>query len=107
MTKNQQAMAAVIDLLLVAGFVPDGETRQEHVRIPTANAPVFGHSGGVLATLGGRQRFVKSGTLIKATVGPRTTALYRVEGAGLEGVRGIATLATKELSVIRTVVDTL
>jgi hypothetical protein len=95
MTKNQRSMAAVIDLLLAAEFVPDGETRQEHVRIPTANAPVFGQSGGVLATLGGRQRFVKSGTTIKATVGPRTTALYRIEGAGIEGVRGIATLATK------------
>ncbi|KUZ89159.1 hypothetical protein WI73_21560 [Burkholderia ubonensis] len=75
--------------------------------IPTAKAPVFGYSGGVLATLGGRQRFVKSGTTIKATVGPRATALYRIEGAGLEGVRGIATLATTELSAIRTAVESL
>lgn len=107
MIKNQQSMTAVIDLLLAAGFVPDGETRQEQVRIPTAKAPVFGHSGGVLATLGGRRRFVKPGTTIKATVGQRTTALYRIEGAGLEGVRGIATLATRELSAIRTAVESL
>lgn len=107
MTKNQQAMAAVIELLLAAGFLPDGETRQEHVRIPTAKAPVFGHSGGVLATLGGRQRYVKAGTAIKATVGPRTTALYRVDGGGIEGVRGIATLATSEVTAIRMAIESL
>lgn len=77
------------------------------MRIPTAKAPVFGHSGGVLATLGGRQRFVKSGTAIKATVGPRTTALYQIAGVGINGVRGIATLATNELGAIRSAIESL
>jgi hypothetical protein len=107
MNKSEEAMAAVIDMLLAAGFVPDGETRVVHVRIPTANSPVFGRSGGEMAKLGGRQRFVKQGTTIKATIGLRTTALYRSEGNGLNGVRGIATHDTKDLSAICAVVETL
>lgn len=106
-TKSEQLMGAAIDLLLAAGFVSAGRTREETVRIPTKASPVYGRSGGELAKLGGRQRFVKPGTTIKATVGPRTTALYRVEGQGLDGVQGIATRDTKDLDGIRSVLQSL
>ncbi len=99
MTAN--AMALAIDALLAAGFLPDGHTRQELVRIPTRNSPVFGHSGGELAKLGGRQRFALPDTDVKCTVGKRTLALYRtgVSGlTGLTGVTGLATLNTSDLS---------
>ena len=89
-------MAGALDTLLAAGFVPDGQTRQERVRIPTRQSPVYGLSGGELATLGGRQRLALPGTSVKATVGPRTLALYRVVGQGLGGVAGVATLDTSD-----------
>ena len=59
-------MADVIDAFLAAGFVPDGQTREKTVRIPTRNSPLLGRSGGELAKLGGQQRFVLPGTNIKA-----------------------------------------
>lgn len=95
-TKTQQAMASAIDALLGAGFEPDGQTREEVVRVPTKASPLLGLSGGELAKFGGRQRFAKTGTNIKATVGPRTTAIYRVGGKGLAGVRGIASHDTSD-----------
>jgi len=94
-------MALVIQSLLDAGFHPDGETREETVRVPTSKSLLYGKSGGELAKFGGRQRFAKAGTTVKATVGGRTTAIYRVEGKGLEGVKGIATLDTKNIDAVR------
>lgn len=107
LTKGQQAMAAVIDLMLASGFRPDGETHQETVRVPTKDSPLYGRSGGQLATFGGRQRFAKDGTTVKATVGIRTTAIYRIEGPGLNGVRGIATCDTKDFAAIQAAVAAL
>jgi DNA polymerase-3 subunit epsilon len=101
--RGHQALAAALNALLAAGFVPDGHTLQEQVRIPTSRSPVYGQSGGELATLGGRQRLALPGTNVKATVGPRTLALYRVEGQGLDGVAGIASLATSDLAAIERV----
>ncbi len=99
------AMATAIDALLSAGFVPDGQTREEVVRIPTKSSPLFGRSGGELAKLGGRQRFALGTTNIKATVGKRTVALYRVEG--LAGVTGIASLDTSDIDRLRGVLASL
>lgn len=100
-------MADTIQILLAAGFTPDGQTKVEQVRIPTKDCPVFGQSGGELATLGGRQRFAKAGTDIKATVGLRTTALYRSAGGGLGGVKGIASMETKDHTALRKAVAAL
>lgn len=66
-------------VLSAAGFVPDGATREETVRVPTRKSPVFGGVGGELKTLGGRTRFKLPGTDFRATVGPRTVSVYRVE----------------------------
>ncbi len=96
-------MAAVIDALLQAGFLPDGETRTEVVRVPTTSSPLFGLSGGELAKFGGRQRFALGTSGIKATVGKRTTAVYRMVGAGLAGVQGIASFDTGDLEKLRQV----
>lgn len=74
MTKTKQAMAAATDALLAAGFSPDGQTREEILRVPTKHSPLLGLSGGELAKFGGRQRFAQGATGVKATVGPRTTA---------------------------------
>lgn len=107
MSKALLAVEEVVKCLTAAGFVEDGATRMEHVRVPTKESPVFGQSGGQLATFGGRVRFVKEGTSIKATVGKRTTALYEVVGAGLAGVRGIASLETSDIEKIRAAVSAL
>lgn len=104
MSKTEQAMADAIDVLLSAGFTPDGQTREEIVRVPTQQSPLLGVSGGVLAKFGGRQRFAQADTGVKATVGPRTTAIYRVDGPGLTGVRGIATHNTSDGNAIRATV---
>jgi len=110
MNKSEQAMADVINALQFAGFVEDGATREEVVRVPTTNSPLFGKigkNGGALALFGGRMRFAKTGTNIKATVGKRTTSIYRIEGSGPAGVRNIATYNTIELPSIKKVLTTL
>jgi hypothetical protein len=100
LSKTQEAKAAVIQSLLDHGFEPDGETRTEIVRIPTSSSPMYGKSGGELAKFGGRLRFAKKGTDIKATVGDRTTVLYHY-ASKLDGVKGIAHLPTKDIENIK------
>ncbi|HSX23407.1 MAG TPA: hypothetical protein VLE97_11590 [Gaiellaceae bacterium] len=72
----------VVAMLLDLGFSPAGETRQEHVRIPTMRSPVLGGMGGERRTLGGRARYALPGTDLRVTVGPRTTNVYFSRGAG-------------------------
>ncbi|MES2877516.1 MAG: hypothetical protein V4713_03770 [Pseudomonadota bacterium] len=107
MNKAAMAMEDAIAYLRSAGFTLDGQTQVAQVRIPTKDSPVFGRSGGELATFGGRMRFVKAGTRIKATVGKRTTAIYEVQGAGIAGVRGIASFDTCEIEKLRAAVNAL
>lgn len=97
-------MVQVLLALYEAGFVQDGVTRQETVRVPTRTSPLYGHSGGELRTFGGRQRFMLPGTSYRATVGKRTTALYRVlvSNSPLEhGVEMLAALDTKDLPAVQ------
>lgn len=100
LTRAQLAMADAIDRLLDQGFVPDGQTRVEIVRVPTRSSPLLGRSGGVLARLGGRQRFMRTGTDLRATVGPRTVAIYRVTGTGVAGVAAFDTSDLAKLSQV-------
>jgi hypothetical protein len=105
--KSELALASVIDLLLAAKFIQNGHTREEIVRIPTAKSPLLGKSGGELAKFGGRQRFEKSGTNIKATVGIKTTYFYFVQGVGEGSVKGIATHNTKDIEAIKSTIASL
>ena len=105
--RGYAVMASALDTLLAAGFIPDGQTRQQQVRIPTRRSPVYGLSGGELATLGGRQRLALPGTCVKATVGPRTLALYRLAWQGTGGVAGIATLDTSDQAGIERVLGAM
>jgi hypothetical protein len=105
MSATIQVIGQAIQELLDAGFEPDGLTREQTVRIPTRNSPLFGKLGGELAQFGGRRRFRLPDSTVKATVGARTTALYHSEGGGLSGVRGIATIATSDLSSLRSVLE--
>lgn len=107
MTKSEQAMADTIQILLAAGFKPDGQTRIEHVRVPTKESPILGGTGGVIASFGGRERYTKEGTDIRATVGLRTTSIYRSEGSGKNSVRGIAALPTSDHAGLRKVLSEL
>lgn len=106
-TKSELAMASVIDLLLASKFTQNGHTREEIVRIPTSKSPLLGKSGGELAKFGGRQRFGKPGTNIKATVGSRTTYFYFVQGLGDGCVKGIAMHDTKDIESIKKTVASL
>lgn len=92
-----EAKAAVIEALISAGFVASGETRRETVRIPTTKSPLYGKSGGELATLGGRQRFERPGTNRRATVGKITTCFYEVDG---REARNFVTMQTREVGHI-------
>ena len=102
MRNSQSAIDTVTQVLQGAGFVPDGATPVETVRVPTAASPLFGKSGGVLATFGGRVRMAMPGTDIKVTVGARTTYLYRVQPSDdpRDRVRGIAHLDTRDVAAI-------
>ena len=99
--------AAMIALLLEAGFVEDGQTRSKVVRIPTQEAPLYGRGGGRIATFGGRARFHLPGSDLYVTVGARTTTVYRKRGPGLEGVQGIAYCRTRNLDDVRMVLANL
>ncbi len=105
LTRSEQSMADAIDALYAAGFVSDGHTREEIVRIPTKNSPLLGRSGGELAKLGGRQRFAQANTSLKATVGKRTVSVYRVNDQGLTGVTGIASFDTSDIARLRQVLQ--
>lgn len=107
MEKARSPVEEVVACLASAGFAEDGATRTEQVRIPTKDSPVYGKSGGELATFGGRMRFAKAGTRIRATVGKRTTAIYEISGPGLAGVRGIASLETRDIERIRAALGAL
>lgn len=104
-----KARDQAIQILLDAGFVQDGATAETTVRIPTVRSPSFngGRSGGELAHFGGRPRFVLQDSNVKATVGQRTVNIYRSEGGGLEGVRGIAHLKTSDLDGLKAALSKL
>lgn len=107
MSKSQQNLALVFDMLLKSGFALDGKTKEEIVRIPTTKSPLFGKSGGELSKFGGRQRFVKTGTNIRATVGAKTTYIYFIQGAGKDCVKGIASHDTGDIEAIRKTIQSL
>lgn len=71
-------MKVVIEMLIKTGWIADGATREEMVRVPTFKSPLLGRGGGELRTFGGRTRFLRPGTNRKVTVGIRTTVFYRV-----------------------------
>lgn len=71
------AQAQVVEMLEASGWVASGFTAQQQVRIPTVRNPLYGKSGGELATFGGRSKFEKPGTEYKCTVGPRTVFFYK------------------------------
>jgi len=106
-SKSAMAMGQVVDVLLDAGFIPDGKTHEEIVRLPTLNNPPLGQSGGELAKFGGRRRFARPGTTIRATVGPRTTFLYRIGSKSTEGIRAILRTSTTNIEEIKAAVSAL
>lgn len=67
-TKAQFQRVAVTEAVLAAGagFIPAGTTDTETVRIPTQASPVYGATGGELRTIGGRARYTKPGTTVRA-----------------------------------------
>lgn len=117
MTKTDAAIQAVLTALASAGFVEDGQTKQETVRVPTQASPVYGASGGELRTFGGRARFRLPGselpstigdTAVKVTVGARTTFIYRnVYRGWAQYTTTIASLKTKDLAAIEKVLAEL
>jgi len=79
-TPSQSRVETIIQMLQGRGWILDGETRAETVRVPTMRAPVSNHgkSGGELRTFGGRTRLAKDDR--RVTVGARTTCFYRLKG---------------------------
>ncbi len=102
MAKGPSAQEQVVALLLAAGFIADGETPRETFRGESPTSRIYGGIGGRLVTTGGRARYALPGTNVKATVGPRSTAVYRV-------INGAATafecFRTKDVEAIRTYVE--
>ncbi len=79
MAKGPSAQEQVDSMLLAAGFGADGETPRETFRGESPTSRIYGGIGGRLVTTGGRARYALPGTNVKATVGPRSTSVYRVE----------------------------
>jgi hypothetical protein len=76
--RSNGTLEEILLLLRDRGWEPDGQTRSETVRIPTARSPVYGGIGGELATFGGRIRLKLPGTNWKVTCGMRTLCTYQV-----------------------------
>ena len=77
-------LTAIVNTLTRAGFVADGQTAQEVVRVPTVRSPLYGNTGGERRTFGGRQRYTKLGTTVRVTIGSRTVNVYRVVDGNTE-----------------------
>lgn len=75
MRPSEQAQADVIRKLREAGWVDDGATQSEIVRMPV---DCFGGRHDV--QVGGRMRLRLPDSDRRVTVGPRTTCFYRVVG---------------------------
>lgn len=78
MSRSAALVEETVTMLEGRGWVVNGNTPSETVRIPTMRAPVFGGIGGELRTFGGRIRLAKGDR--RVTVGPRTTCFYRMDG---------------------------
>ena len=80
---------SVVAVLGEHGWLVDGQTAQQTVRIPTSRSPVFGGVGGKVATFGGRRRFRRGETF--CTVGARTVNFYERDERGPRNMRQAAT----------------
>jgi hypothetical protein len=98
-TRARPHVDAVIAALSSLGFVPDGATREEVVRVGTIDSPIYGGTGGELRAFGGRARFWIPDTDVRATVGDRTTFLYRRTGSVDLPTETIAHLKTREVTL--------
>ena len=104
MTQGERNMMAAIQALEAAGFREAGQTEVIRVRVATVDCPVYGGIGGKAVNFGGRMRYAKDGTNIKATVGKRTTNIYRVENGNTDF---IGMFDTKDLTKIQECVSNL
>lgn len=91
-------MITTIELLRAAGFVEDGTTREESVRVPTQRAPVHGGAGGERRSFGGRVRMHRPDTTIYCTVGRKTTFLYHRRADTIEAIASLHTYEHDELT---------
>lgn len=107
MKKSDLAKASVIDLLLEAGFIPDGDTHSASAPASNYMRKTSDQLSKEWATAAARLRFKKPGTNIKATVGARTTAIYKIDGKGLNGVKGLASIDTSQLCEIAKILNNL
>lgn len=80
MSKTAENMKIVVDLFMSHGFVPDGKTMEETVRVPTVDAPVRGASGGELRTFGGRDRLASARHQCSVHRGPTYNKCVRSRG---------------------------
>ena len=87
----------VIALLLKHGWQTDGATPIRKFRTGSATSPIYGASGGKICLTGGRMRFVKPNSLMKATVGKITTCFYEVENGE---TRNFVNIRTREFDRI-------
>jgi len=105
--KSELAIASVIDLLLESDFIPNINPRLDVFQTHLTQNSLIGKTSKDLAKLGGRLRFEKMGTNIKARVGSQTTFFYFLQGLGTDCVRGIASHNTRNIDSIRETVDGL
>lgn len=93
---------AVIGLLTERGWLEDGKTDVETIRMGTSRVPIYGKTGGELRSFGGRLRMVLPGTAFRATIGARTTNIYSVVEGEIDQFKGFY---TKEFEAIKMEVE--
>lgn len=88
----------VVTLLVKCGWVPDGETRSQQFRSGSSANPLYGGIGGEVSFIGGRMRFRKPDSPMKATVGKLTTCFYEVEDGATFNAVSIKTRETDRIT---------
>jgi len=92
MNNTEKAVA----MLVSAGFEPAGVTPEERVKFMVNSGR--GYPGFKGATLGGRARFIKPGSTLRATVGKVTTCFYEVVNGNTHYLANIRTRETDRIA---------
>lgn len=94
-TPSQLHCLAIVDAILAAGLVPDGETRTEVARMATSDG------GSEVRTFGGRERYAMPGSDLRVTVGKLTTFVYRLTAGKVSPLARLSTQDTDPATLTR------
>lgn len=103
----ERVYGSTIQILLDEGFDPVGLTEGEQLLIPGRGGAEYRCAGDELSKLSRLVQLARAGSVICATVGKRSTALFIREGEGMDGVMEMKSVETANVPAIREYLDYL